>query len=361
MHKFNCLLVAHSNSMHLRQVYTGFNILANRGLINLSQKISKTQFYDPAKEHHLRDARHAHLKVVFNGNLVLQFDTHDSIEVDLEYLKACDFYFKRSYSAKYCESLGDQGKKIFPYGLNYDVFPNRFNAHGLARNLFLPGNHSKLKRLASSFPFLDRACFVPRLRFMENPPDTSLSPKAIFVVRAYDPFSASDRSAEKIEERKAINDTRARCIMLLKKEFGNHFYGGFVPETYARKNYKDLLVDNKNQTSKKKYLHILAKYPISLATTGLHDSIGWKFGESIAFSKAILTEKLHFSVPSLKEGTHYLSFATPEECVTQASRLFTDHNLRKSMMIDNFKYYHAWLKPDVLILNTLLTALERSN
>ncbi|MBV1906550.1 MAG: hypothetical protein KUG75_10760, partial [Pseudomonadales bacterium] len=100
-------------------------------------------------------------------------------------------------------------------------------------------------------------------------------------------------------------------------------------------------------------------YPICVATTGLHQSIGWKFAEYIAFSKAILSETLNFEVPGkLSEGMNFLEFTSAEACVENASILMSDHELRKKLMLNNAIYYHKNMRPDNLILRTILTALN---
>ena len=57
---------------------------------------------------------------------------------------------------------------------------------------------------------------------------------------------------------------------------------------------------------------------ICITTTGLHRSIGWKFAEYIAASKAIVTEKLNYSPGTeLKANTNFLEFDTSEELINQ--------------------------------------------
>ncbi|RPI62524.1 MAG: hypothetical protein EHM50_03810, partial [Lysobacterales bacterium] len=73
-------------------------MLRRRGLIDLCQRITKEPIVLTQRVQHLRDGRHAHLRVILNGSLRLHYDTHDSEHVDEEYLGQADHYFKRSYS-----------------------------------------------------------------------------------------------------------------------------------------------------------------------------------------------------------------------------------------------------------------------
>jgi hypothetical protein len=91
-----------------------------------------------------------------------------------------------------------------------------------------------------------------------------------------------------------------------------------------------------------------------VATTGLNKSNGWKLGEYVAFSKAIITEPLHFRVPGgFSQEINYLKFISPDELIDHAIRLFEDKKLRSEMMMSNYRYYQSFLRPDALILNSL--------
>ena len=97
-----------------------------------------------------------------------------------------------------------------------------------------------------------------------------------------------------------------------------------------------------------------------MATTGLHGSIGAKFAEYIAQAKAIVSEPLNYQVPgNLSSEVNYLEFTSIDGCVESAVRLIDDRDLRVSMMMDNCRYYHAYLRPDALILNTLAIAMSK--
>jgi hypothetical protein len=146
----------------------------------------------------------------------------------------------------------------------------------------------------------------------------------------------------------------------LQKEFGGRFFGGLAREEYAVEHYKDCLLPDNNISGKRKYLEILKKFPICVTTAGLNDSNGWKLGEYVAFSKAIVTEPLFFQVPGdFAKEKNYLEFTSPDELIEASTRLFEDKTLRFEMMTNNYKYYQSYLRPDSLVLNTLATALSQ--
>jgi hypothetical protein len=156
-----------------------------------------------------------------------------------------------------------------------------------------------------------------------------------------------------------INEMRVGCIRALKRELGPRFFGGIVPDEYSARYFTDCLLPNDQLARKGNYMALLRQYPIGIATTGLFGSVGWKYAEYISHSKAIVSEKLNYKIPGpMENGKNYLEFDNPDECVSAAKRLLEDHALRYEMMLNNYRYYQSYLKPDSLILNTITIALS---
>jgi len=79
---------------------------------------------------------------------------------------------------------------------------------------------------------------------------------------------------------------------------------------------------------------------VCIATTGLSNSIGWKFGEYVALSQAIVGEKLHVQTFSdLKNEINYHEFNSVEECASQGKRL-QNKEIRLEMKGANSDYFH---------------------
>ncbi len=352
--RIKCKIICHSNSRHLSQLYTGFYLLHRADCIDLSQEIHQLNFKDEKKPQHLQDVKHAHLQAIINDTIKVYYDAHDSCEVDENILYEVDFYFKRSYLP---ESISGRHKaKIHPLGLFYEIYPDHLDrfalkrAIGLDRGVRLLGEALRALKLNSFF--------TPRLQAMHSLPNFLQSPGILFMTKAWDPYDHPDRLPQKIEERKRLNQTRASCIKLLRREFGDLFYGGLAHTDYAKKHFKDLLLPANRFSLKRNYINLLKSYPICLATTGLHGSTGAKFAEYVAFSKAIVSEKLTYQVVgNLEPGKNYLEFDSTEECVNLVSQLVDNEELRNFIMINNYRYYLSYLRPDSLVLNTLLTAL----
>jgi len=344
----HCTLISDSDSFHLSQIHTGFSLLHSAGEIRLSQECRNQNHFDPAKPQHLRDARQAHLLVIVNGNTKLYYDCHDSHEIDESAAAEVDCYFKRSYAKAAIPD--DLRPKVFSLGFNYEIYPATCDSL----------EQQRLSSFPSQLTEPDEPQFRPNVENMHAGPNMLLARRVLFMTRAWDPFDHPDRSQEKIAERICINETRARCIELLKREFGSRFLGGFVHTDYAMQNYSDALLPDNEASRKDNYIRLLRQYPICVTTTGLHGSIGWKMGEYVAFSRAIISEDLNYEVPGdFKPEQNYLRFDQPDECVNAAHRLLTDEALRFNMMKTNHDYYLSYLKPDAMIRRTLKIGLGR--
>ena len=353
MPRIKCTLIVHSNSPHLQLIYTGFFMLYKSGLIDINQKILKDVVIRP-RVNGYRNEKLSHLCVILNNHIKIHYDLLDGWPVDQHYLNEADFYFKRSYSPSYLENIKEQRAKIFPLGLNYTVYPNYFDRFQLQRCFCLEhGIKKKISAFCRAINLFLKIRFIPNLKSMQSLPNHRLPPKILFIVKAWSPQEALDGRLMQ------INETRKNCIKVLREAFDDKFYGGFVHTEFALKNYKKYLLPHNTVTSKQNYIRLLKSFPIGVATTGLHGSIGSKFAEYIAFSKAILAEKLSCKVPGgLKNGENYLEFSSPEECVDNANQLLHDRQFRNRMMTNNARYFLSYLRPDLLVLNTILKALS---
>lgn len=356
-----CKLLYQSVSPHVQQLYTGFQLLHRGGLLRLRQERRRSAISYGSEAPHLQDAHHAHLDALLDENLRIHFDTHDAEEIPLRELEDCHVYFKRSYSPAVASSLpAALRRKVRPLGFNYRVLPDGMDLRAVRRALSLRGwSAETLATCKQAVDINNWFGFQPRVQLLQAPPDPGAEPNVLFLVAAYDPYDDPARSPEKIQDRISINETRARCVRLLKKALGRRFTGGFSHSRFAAKQYPDLVVPP-GTTSQAQYFRTLQSYPICIATTGLHGSIGWKLAEYVAFSKAIVSERLLFQVPgSFAPGKNYIEFNSPDECANAAVRLVEDAELRRELMLNNAAYYRDRLRPDALVRNALQTALEQ--
>lgn len=364
--KIKCKLIIHSTRPHIAQVLTGFSLLEDSGFIKLSQEFINVKNIDTDKPYHLRDAKFTtHICVLLNEKIKIYYDMHDSCEINEKAVSESDFYFKRSYHPGSIPP--NLTRKVFPFGLNYLLYSEKANLLEISRIFHIRDNwRIKCTDLARLIRFLgkisDLFYYVPTATKIFSEPDYKLEPKVLFMTHVWNPFEEPCCTKKRVDEWEHLNEIRAKCIELLRKEFKNSFLGGLKRTPYALKNFKNLVFNNKAFSGRRKYLQELRKFPICISTTGLHGSIGWKMGEYVAFSKAILSEPLNNIVPGdFSHGNNYLEFRTPEQCVENAVNLFKNRELRERLMGNNHHYYLNFLKPDILVSRTLKIALQNQN
>jgi len=355
-----CELIVNSDVDHLGQIYTGFNLLNQKGFLELKQTIPAEFLRNKNDSDRWVDYRFFNAKVIVNNEITLCYDTHDWNWIDEKILGESDFYFKRSYDENYVSSLKEKDK-IFPLGLNYLVSNSTMDLFKIQRAKFY-GGKQKLKTVIKEMQKPDtfgKKAEAEQINNLEAFPDFGVDPKIIFMTRVWNPQNIEDKKQKKAVEN--INETRADCIRILRKEFGDRFFGGLEIDDFSSENYKDCLLPNQNFSKKRKYLENLKTFPICIATTGLNNSTGWKFAEYVALSKAIISEPLFFQVPgNFEPEKNYLEFSAPETLLDAATLLFENKDLRSEIMMNNYRYYQAFLRPDSLVLNTLATVFQHS-
>ena len=79
----------------------------------------------------------------------------------------------------------------------------------------------------------------------------------------------------------------------------------------------------------------------------------------MASGKAIVSEPLFFAVPGdFREGHNYLSFSSSVELIEKCNYLLNHQEKSREMEQNNINYYFNYLKPDVLVWNTIKQALD---
>lgn len=348
----DCQLITSSRDARVEQIHTGLFELHRTGRIRLRQTVSR-----PGPE--AGGVHPGFVKVVLDRSVRLHFDLADGGEINPAALDGSDFYFKRSFDPAVVATLPGGGEKIHPLGLNFPVYPNHRDPFSFRRILALEKAATWPAEWIRWADTGNRFSFLPRERFFGGEPDYGLPPKVLFLVRAWDPYDRQDRPQDKIDGIHAVNETRAACIRVLRDAFGDRFLGGFSHTDFARQHYPDVLAPSAALTTKRSYIELLSRFPICVATTGLHGSIGWKVGEYTGLGKAIVSEKLCYQVPgNFVNGRNFLEFSTPEECANRVETLCSDDALRRKMMAENLQYYQQWVRPDQLVWNALQTALS---
>lgn len=330
-------------SVHLSQIYDGLAKLRKLGIVEIIYKPKSC------------DATKPLLTVKINNKYTAIYDALDgfnwisgSIEQNLNYFRDntnADFYFKRSYSKQLLE-YAPQNCKVYPLGLNYPFLPeNRFD-RGLKETLkyFIKSNYL-FSKYSGEKPLYSKDFEYYPIPNKEN--------KVLFITQLWNPDDVSSSHLQR--ERNLINRNRINCIKACKREFGRSFFGGLKKDSFSVQHSKDLIIPDA-LTKKENYLAAIKDHNICIATTGLHSSIGWKFGEYVAASRAILTEPLNYDVPgSFHVDKNYSVFNNEDELLNKIQHLIDNKDVLFEMMNRNFHYYNSHLRSDLLVLNTLLT------
>jgi hypothetical protein len=348
-------LAIRTNAAHLQQFFTGLDLLARSGRIRLTTSVTRDALATRVPPF----AQSIATDIEVEGRTV-RFDMSDGGAVSEEVLARCDWFFKRSLPLGWQPPPGVRAR-VRPYGLSYMVMPDRFGLFPVKRALAFPRAGDWPRQVIRALDAGNRLHFSPRQSMLEQaPPARRGEPRILFLARAWDTghddhFELSD---ELREDRHRINETRAECIRRLRAEYGDRALVGMIDEEHARRHYPDCLIDPV-VTEKRRYLQTVREYPICITTTGLHGSIGWKFGEYVALSRAIVSEPLNYQVPGdFAAGRHYAEFRSIDECIAQVDALVQDEARCLAMMEANWRYYQASLRPDAVVWNCLRQVVE---
>lgn len=349
----NCL-VEYKNIPHLNQLYAGFQELHNKNIICL-------EFTEAEDIPELINK--PVIKVVLNEQIVVYYDTldglnwidsneSDNISYFLNHFK-CHHYFKRSFSS----SLdGESNFAVHPLGLNFGVSYNYLGNKSLKNSLlsFL----KKQKLIISLFKINTNSLDANQLSHF---PDIELNEvKILFSARLWDPGLAKTKESE--TQRETINSFRIEIVKKLKEMYKDRFLGGIFEDEYSRTVLNKEYLLPFEFTNRDNYISLMKRSTICIATTGLHNSIGWKFGEYVAASRAIITEKLHYEVPGdFKLNKNYLEFNSASQLIKIIDDLLENKDALRKMMFSNFEYYNLNLRPDIMIFNTINNIFRLNN
>ena len=329
-------------SYHLNQVYDGFSRLQKQGLVKLHIIHSNGNQCKPI------------LHTEINGKHVI-YDCLDglnwidkSFEANIDYFNDniyCDFYFKRSWSDILLPYISNRFQ-YYPLGVYYHIDPIGRYPQKLIQHV---------KELIIKNPIIEQLNHkkIFRLEDMEMPPIVNNDNKILFLARLWNPKDVSCESRW-YEERIQMNEMRIKCVEEGRKYFGNRFVGGIQKDDYSEMACPPELIVEPHITRRDRFLELVKKANICVATTGLFDSIGSKFGEYIAASRAIVSEPLKYKLPgTFSKNRNYLEFKTIDNYLEVCERLMSNPDLLIQMIHNNYDYYQNYVRSDRMILNTL--------
>ena len=327
-----------STVYHISQIITGFLMLRQQGWdveIQDCSRDCKNPFFDLP----VALAQYRGKRLVYD-----LWDGYQNPEGMRLGLETSDLYFKRSFDPERNKRLfPEYAERMYPLGFNYHVT--------------CPGNpineplwRDAAKRLTGRAP---ERCFPPEVfEGAVRPKDGPV--KILFLTQLWDTDDPRISRADNLE-REEINAMRIEILRTLRQRFGSSFIGGLnaANARLSRVLAPELIVDAR-LTQRRRYLQTVHECDICIGTMGLYESIGWKTGEYVAAAKAIVNERLHY-VPTgdFAAGKNYLPFDSARECVAAVEQLAGDPEARLRMQQANRDYYQRYLRPDMLVKNTL--------
>jgi hypothetical protein len=333
---------------HLSQVYDGFEKLRRQGVVTLNIRRRDD------------NVSRSVLRVVLDGRYSVMYDMQDGlnwinqpIQRSLEFFRgnfAADYYFKRSLNQQVVD-YAPPGCKVFPLGLFYPLTHQGQYPHTLKSLLRAIAKHNPITEMTRKRTFHSHE--------FEFYPVPNKQNRILFLTRLWNP---DDVTAEHLKlEREEINHSRVNLIKACSKAFGNRFIGGLQSDSFAA-HYAPEQLAPADMTDRASFLKMIRQHNICIATTGLHGSIGAKFAEYVAASRAIISEPLNYQLPgNFKADKHYLPFSDENTLLDKIEYLLTHPDKLLEMMKNNYRYYQNFVKPDSLVLNSLLTVYNLEN
>ena len=353
--------------IHLCQILAGFEMLKTQ------KKLSYQVEYNPKyiKETYIHTAT---IEVKINNEYVVCYDLADGYHSfhNLDYfdniLNNVNFYFKRSSSISINKLLTNK-EKIKPLGLNYFV-SCRNNRYDKFINTGTTLNE-KIKNYLEYLRYYKRFESEFYYNKFENKPVNSLKDyKLLYNVRLYDSSiislkgiqtaypSLNSQKSEQVyttwkNDLETITSQRLELVTALKDNFGSQFIGGISRDDYSVKTAPNLILPDE-LSHKFNYVKMIKQNFICIASKGLHKSIGWKLGEYVAASRAILTDPLEYELPgNFTENNNFLVYNSSKELIEKAKILLTNYDIIHELENNNYKYYNKYVKPDRMVANTL--------
>lgn len=327
---------------HTSIILTGLFMLNDQGIINLTIEDKRGQYrYD------LNDMG---IEILV-GDKISYIDVSDGYndrDYVINHLNNCDYYFKRSFSTELNKEYGELASKMIPLGLNFTVYNKQS-----AKYQILPYSKKEyiIKKLVSSCTNLRMMNEYYLEDFEKKPEGLKDNHKVIFMARLWKSRDDSGLSCDD------INQMRIELMRKLKERYGDNYIGGMEDNEISRKLCPELIAP-KYMTNRINYINTMKRADVGIATTGLHNSIGGKFAEYVAASRAIVSERLNYEVPHLSKEHNYLEFSDVSTCLDQVERLMQAPELVYEMKKNNWQYYKEYLSPERQVLNIINTMLD---
>lgn len=333
-----------SQIAHVSQIFTGLAMLERGKLLSL--RFDKDSLLGKSSPL---------LRVEINGKHLI-FDLADGFNIDKDLYKDSDLYFKRMLNSE--DTLAFP--RLHPYGLNYPVY---IAGDHLMKRIFLTSDvryiSSNIIRhsiLLSKILNINLSYANSSVKHFEGEVKVKERPTILYYTRLWNPDKSKD--ASKKAQRIQMNELRKDLVLALRKKFKDNFQGGLYRSEFSVAFAPTATVPNNRQLHKTRYLQSLRHADVCIADPGLEMSVGFKLGEYVAMSKAIVSTPVNTILPGdFAEGKNYLCYKNIEQCLAQCEHLLEHRDAIFELQQSNYQYYRNFLRPDTLIWNCITKAL----
>jgi hypothetical protein len=333
-------------------ILSGIATLEKRKRISLSFEFMSTSANDPEP---LMEMVVTHRRTGEVRNVVI--DCYDRADrVCASALQFSDVYFKRALGPETrgaaCPSYA---QRIAPAGLSIACYSRAAWRHVCITILASWSNESKRTRSALA-ELLHRAYEGARLWLTfplpHGPVLRDTDTKQMNIVFQPRLWPTTPGSGDQFD---VANLDRIATARALRKAFPHEQAIGLVHSDTAAALAPELQLPEHVRTGK--YHAQLRQSHIAVSCVGLSGSVGFKFGESLAAGTAVINPPItHEFLSPIVEGTHYLAYRSPEECVDVCRRLMSDHALVARMGEVNRRYFLDWIDPPAQMAHLLKRA-----
>lgn len=287
----------------------------------------------------------------FTRNALVGFDLYDlASDYSIWALENCDFLFKRNLRSQDLEAVtslfpnckvlnftwnfGCSGKSKFKYQtiLGFIYFES-FNKLKIDR-YFLFNVFKGISYSLQHLKMVSKRRNIEIFRSLAKPQDI-VTNRILFQTRC---FSLEDENSQKIQF------FRSEIISLLKREYSNHFVGGFIKDSVSSKLYPELLSPYSSDPSE--YFNLLQSSEIVVYTDGLNNSPAWKLAEYASQGKIIIAQRFNFDMPfELRHLKDIIYFDNPIDLREILSNILNNSKLKKELSRNIRKVYMDYMDP----------------
>ncbi len=263
-------------------------------------------------------------------------------------LSNCNFYFKRNFESNYVKSIqGNSMAKIYKLGVTFGNHSEyKHDTYKFFLGLFLSNLKLNLKRDRYFFKrifktykiqkkhwkFINTSRNISRFENFEKASENSI----MFQTRCF--LHENDKDVMQIHQQ------RYHLIKLLRRNFPDRFFGGFIPSKIAIEKYSDALTNV--PTAPEEYLGAMKKAKIVIYTRGLANSPAWKMAEYLSQGKVIIAEPLTTELPvPLTEGKELLYFQNDTELIEKIKMVMEDGSLAARLSKNARIYFEKHVHP----------------